>query len=72
LRSIKDLIKYDYRISLGNGESELYCSEGTLFVLKGIYEHVKLKPELIYGISVFPPSNVSKLGEVIFTNHPEG
>jgi len=70
LHSIIDKIKYDYSLSMGYGDDRFYCSEATYFVLDGLYEDIDLAPQIIYGVSVFPPNQMTKLGEIIYTNHP--
>jgi len=70
LSDISQSIKYDYNLMLENGDDKFYCSEASFFILDGLYDDIDLKPEMIYGIKVFPPSAVTRLGEIIYTNHP--
>jgi hypothetical protein len=67
----RDIIKYDYAQRMDNGEHSFYCSEANFFVLDGLYDDVDLKPELIYGINVFSPDQVTKIGKIVYSNHPD-
>ena len=70
LRSLRNSIKYDYSITLNDTGDKFYCSEASFFILDGLYYDVDLKPEIIYGRKVFSPYKVTKLGKVIYNNHP--
>jgi hypothetical protein len=66
----RDIMEYDYSQLMDNGDHKFYCSEANFFVLDGLYDDVDLKPELIYGINVFSPDQVTKLGRIVYSNHP--
>lgn len=70
LKALKDSIEYDYSITLNDTGDKFYCSEASFFILDGLYDDIDLKPEIIYGRKVFSPSKVTKLGKVIYNNHP--
>lgn len=70
LKGIRKSIKYDYSITMDHTGDKFYCSEASFFILDGLYDDVDLKPEIIYGRKVFSPYKVTKLGKVIYNNHP--
>lgn len=63
-------INYDYQQRIGNGDT-FYCSEQNYFIFDGLTDDPDLVPEVMYGIKTFSPDKVTKIGEIVYTNHPK-
>lgn len=64
-------LEYDFSQRMENGEDKFYCSEANYYVLEGLVDDVDLTTEMLYGISTFVPEKVTKVGEVVYSNHPD-
>ena len=64
----KEKYHYDFSESLDNGQYQLYCSEMITSVLKDL---IPMTPRVVLGKTVFLPDQVTELGKVIYSNHPQ-
>ena len=64
-------LEYDFSQRMENGEDKFYCSEANYYVLEGLVDDVDLKTDLLYGISTFIPEQVTKVGDMVYSNHPD-
>jgi len=63
-------IKYDYAQTLNNGP-KIYCSELVYIVCREAIDSINILSKPIWGRRVFDPDAVIKLGDIIYTNHPD-